>query len=58
MSSKHKSSTIAVRTGIESDTQHHAVVPPIYLSTNYGFPSFGDVLSMITPVLVIQTAVF
>lgn len=43
MSSKHKSSTIAVRTGIESDTQHHAVVPPIYLSTNYGFPSFGDV---------------
>ncbi|WP_261816480.1 O-succinylhomoserine (thiol)-lyase [Vibrio gallicus] len=43
MSSKHKPSTIAVRTGIESDTQHHAVVPPIYLSTNYGFPSFGDV---------------
>ncbi|OBT10087.1 O-succinylhomoserine (thiol)-lyase [Vibrio sp. UCD-FRSSP16_10] len=43
MSRKHKSSTIAVRTGIESDTQHHAVVPPIYLSTNYGFPSFGEV---------------
>ena len=38
-----KPATIAVRTGIESDTQHHAVVPPIYLSTNYGFPAFGDV---------------
>ncbi len=41
--STHKPATIAVRTGIESDTQHHAVVPPIYLSTNYGFPAFGDV---------------
>jgi len=40
---KRKPATIAVRTGIESDTQHHAVVPPIYLSTNYSFPSFGDV---------------
>jgi cystathionine gamma-synthase len=38
-----KPATIAVRTGIESDTQHHAVVPPIYLSTNYAFPSFGEV---------------
>ncbi|WP_087020219.1 O-succinylhomoserine (thiol)-lyase [Thaumasiovibrio subtropicus] len=35
--------TIAVRTGIESDSQHNAVVPPIYLTTNYSFPSFGDV---------------
>ena len=33
---KRKPATIAVRTGIESDTQFHAVVPPIYLSTNYG----------------------
>lgn len=41
--STHKPATIAVRTGIESDTQHHAVVPPIYLSTNYGFPAFGEV---------------
>ncbi|BDR12265.1 O-succinylhomoserine (thiol)-lyase [Vibrio sp. STUT-A11] len=38
-----KPATIAVRTGIESDTQYHAVVPPIYLSTNYGFPAFGEV---------------
>ncbi|MGL5391053.1 MAG: cystathionine gamma-synthase [Shewanella sp.] len=29
--------TLAVRQGIESDTQHGAVVPPIYLSTNYAF---------------------
>ncbi|RQW61327.1 O-succinylhomoserine (thiol)-lyase [Vibrio viridaestus] len=41
--STHKPATIAVRTGIESDTQYHAVVPPIYLSTNYGFPAFGEV---------------
>ncbi|MDF2155695.1 O-succinylhomoserine (thiol)-lyase [Vibrio sp. CAU 1672] len=41
--STHKPSTIAVRTGIESDSQYHAVVPPIYLSTNYGFPAFGEV---------------
>ncbi len=40
---QRKPATIAVRTGIESDTQHHSVVPPIYLSTNYSFPSFGDV---------------
>lgn len=41
--SQLSSGTIAVRTGIESDTQYHAVVPPIYLSTNYAFPEFGDV---------------
>lgn len=41
--SQRKPATIAVRTGIESDSQYHAVVPPIYLSTNYGFPSFGEV---------------
>lgn len=41
--STRKPATIAVRTGIESDTQHNAVVPPIYLSTNYGFSAFGDV---------------
>ncbi len=34
---KHQSATLAVRQGIESDTQHGAVVPPIYLSTNYSF---------------------
>lgn len=33
--------TVAVRTGIESDTQHGAVVPPIYLSSNFTFAGFG-----------------
>ncbi|EJG1086597.1 O-succinylhomoserine (thiol)-lyase [Vibrio parahaemolyticus] len=41
--STRKPATIAVRTGIESDSQYHAVVPPIYLSTNYGFPAIGEV---------------
>ncbi|MDO6611217.1 cystathionine gamma-synthase [Shewanella sp. 1_MG-2023] len=34
---KHRAATLAVRQGIESDTQYGAVVPPIYLSTNYSF---------------------
>ncbi|MDB2386220.1 cystathionine gamma-synthase [Shewanella sp.] len=34
---ERKLATIAVRQGIESDSQHGAVVPPIYLSTNYAF---------------------
>ena len=33
--------TRAVRAGIESDTQHGAVVPPLHLSTNYSFAGFG-----------------
>ncbi|HAS8321390.1 TPA: O-succinylhomoserine (thiol)-lyase [Vibrio vulnificus] len=41
--SHRKPATIAVRMGIESDTQYRAVVPPIYLSTNYGFSAFGEV---------------
>lgn len=35
-------STRAVRAGIESDTQHGAVVPPLHLSTNYSFAGFGN----------------
>ncbi|MDX1302608.1 O-succinylhomoserine (thiol)-lyase [Photobacterium sp.] len=34
--------TIAVRAGIESDSQHHAVVPPIYLTSTYSFPELGE----------------
>jgi cystathionine gamma-synthase len=30
-----------VRAGIESDTQHGAVVPALHLSTNYSFEGFG-----------------
>ncbi|MEW9624988.1 cystathionine gamma-synthase [Rhodanobacter geophilus] len=41
MSDDTASSTRAVRAGIESDTQHGAVVPPLHLSTNYSFEGFG-----------------
>jgi len=34
--------TIAVRAGIESDSQHGAVVPPLHLSSTYTFASFGQ----------------
>jgi len=33
--------TLAVRAGIDSDTQHGAVVPPLHLSSTYSFASFG-----------------
>ncbi|MFM2479110.1 cystathionine gamma-synthase [Celerinatantimonas sp. MCCC 1A17872] len=38
--SKRQPSTISVRTGIETDSTCGAVVPPIYLSTNYSFPGY------------------
>ncbi|MEM9529563.1 MAG: cystathionine gamma-synthase [Pseudomonadota bacterium] len=34
--------TVAVRTGIESDAEHGAVVPPLYLSSNFAFRGFDD----------------
>ena len=39
MSEKNKA-TIAVRSGIEADKQHGAIVPPLYLSTTYSFADF------------------
>lgn len=42
MSSKVKPATIAVRASIESDRQHGAVVPPLYLSSNFAFAGYGD----------------
>ncbi|MCB1043154.1 MAG: cystathionine gamma-synthase [Acidobacteria bacterium] len=33
--------TQAVRHGIETDTQHGAVIPPLYLSSNYTFEDFN-----------------
>jgi len=36
------SCTRAVRAGIETDTQHGAVVPPLHLSTNYSFAGFNE----------------
>jgi cystathionine gamma-synthase len=32
--------TRSVRAGIESDSQHGSVVPPVYLSTNFAFESY------------------
>ncbi|WP_435275233.1 cystathionine gamma-synthase [Psychrobium sp. nBUS_13] len=40
--SKLGQQTIAVRGGIDTDTQHGAVVPPIYLSSNYTFKSYDQ----------------
>ena len=34
--------TRCVRAAIESDTQHGAVVPPLYLSSNFAFAGFGE----------------
>lgn len=33
--------TVAVRAAIDSDTQHGAVIPPLYLSSNFSFEGFG-----------------
>ncbi len=40
--SQHHFATIAAREGIDTDTQHGAVVPPIYLSSNYSFEGYGE----------------
>ena len=34
--------TAVVRAGLESDTQHGAVIPPLYLSSNYTFKALGE----------------
>lgn len=33
--------TSAVRAGVDSDTQHGSVMPPLYLSSNYSFEGLG-----------------
>ena len=40
--SKLEQQTIAVRGGIDTDTQHGAVMPPIYLSSNYTFSGYDQ----------------
>jgi cystathionine gamma-synthase len=42
MSANKNPATIAVRASVESDAQHGAVVPPLYLSSNYAFAGFGQ----------------
>ena len=34
--------TLAVRAGIETDTQYGAITPPLYLSSNYSFSDFDQ----------------
>lgn len=34
--------TLAVRAGIETDSQHGAVMPPVYLTTNFSFKGFDE----------------
>lgn len=41
MTGRTHSITRTVRAAIESDSQHGAVVPPLYLSTNFTFSGFG-----------------
>ncbi|MGO4998836.1 cystathionine gamma-synthase [Oceanisphaera sp. W20_SRM_FM3] len=38
---EYQTQTNAVRTGIDTDTQHGAVVPPIYLTSTFSFEDFG-----------------
>lgn len=40
--SKPNSATAAVRAGVDSDPTHGAVMPPLYLSTNFSFSGFGE----------------
>jgi cystathionine gamma-synthase len=39
---RNQPATRVVRAGLESDTQHHAVVPPLYLTSNFAFTAFGQ----------------
>lgn len=39
---KYTAATTAVRCGIESDSAHGAVVPPLYLSSNFAFEGFNE----------------
>lgn len=41
-SSKKSNATAAVRAGIDTDPTHGAVVPPLYLSSNYTFAGFDQ----------------
>jgi cystathionine gamma-synthase len=40
--SPRQPATVAVRAGIDTDTQHGAVVPPICLSSTFSFAEFGQ----------------
>ena len=43
MTDRHgfRAATRVVRAGVESDKHHHAVIPPLHLSTTFGFDGLG-----------------
>ena len=41
MNGKLKGETLAVIAGVKADTAHNAVMPPLYLSSNFSFPEPG-----------------
>jgi len=42
MNKRTRTATRLVRAGIETDRNHNAVIPPIYLSSNFAFSEFGQ----------------
>ena len=42
MTSRKQPATAAVRAAIESDKQYGAVIPPLYLSSNFTFAGLGE----------------
>ena len=42
MDKKTDKQTRAVRAGVDSDEQHGAVMPPVYLTSNFGFAGFDE----------------
>lgn len=42
LTNQHALDTLAVRAGIETDTQYGSITPPLYLSSNYSFEGFDQ----------------
>ena len=42
MSDQQSRRTRAVRAGVDSDTQHGAVMPPVYLTSSFNFAGYGE----------------
>ena len=42
MSKKFKKETIAAKAGVGSDKQHGAIIPPLYLTSNFKYGEVGE----------------
>lgn len=42
LTDKHNSETLAARYAVNSDETHGAVIPPLYMSSNFSFSGFGE----------------